>query len=59
MLAATGTGVQGGDYYGPGGLLEIAGKPAKARVNPLALPPENGRRLWQLSAALTGVHYLD
>jgi len=59
VLAACDDGVQSGDYYGPGGLLEIAGKPARARINPVARLPENGRRLWEVSEAMTGVRYLD
>ena len=58
LLAACGAGVRGGDYYGPGGWLEIAGEPAKARVNPRAMDIEVGKRLWALSEALTRVSYL-
>ena len=58
LLAACAEGVQGGDYYGPGGWLEIAGEPARARVNPRAMDIEVGKRLWSLSEALTGVRYL-
>lgn len=59
VLAACADGVHGGDYYGPGGFLEIAGKPAKARINPIAKLPDNGKRLWEISEAMTGVRYLD
>lgn len=59
VLAACSDGVQGGDYYGPGGFLEIAGKPAKAKINPVARVPENGKRVWEISEAMTGVRYLD
>jgi NAD(P)-dependent dehydrogenase (short-subunit alcohol dehydrogenase family) len=59
VLAACAADVQGGDYYGPGGLLEIAGKPAKAKINPVAKLPENGKRVWEISEAMTGVRYLD
>jgi NAD(P)-dependent dehydrogenase (short-subunit alcohol dehydrogenase family) len=58
LMAATADNVQGGDYYGPGGFLEIAGKPAKARINPVAKVPENGKRVWEISEAMTGVRYL-
>jgi NAD(P)-dependent dehydrogenase (short-subunit alcohol dehydrogenase family) len=57
--AARGDGVAGGDYWGPGGLLEIRGAPAPARVNPVARDIELGRRLWSLSESLTGVRYLS
>lgn len=58
VMAACSDGVQGGDYYGPGGFLEIAGKPAKAKINPIAKVPENGKRVWEISEAMTGVRYL-
>lgn len=58
VLAACAEGVQSGDYYGPGGFLEIAGKPARARINPIARLPDNGSRLWDISEAMTGIRYL-
>ena len=59
LHAARGEAVRGGDYYGPGGLLEIAGPPAPARVKPAARDVGTGRRLWDLSEAMTGVSYLS
>jgi len=59
VLAATGDNVQGGDYYGPGGFLEIAGKPAKAKINSIAKVPENGNRVWEISETMTGVRFLN
>jgi len=58
ILAADGAGVSGGDYYGPGGFLEIGGRPAKARLNPLARDTELGKKLWAASEAMTGITYL-
>lgn len=52
-------GVSGGDYFGPGGWLEIAGVPAKARLDVRALDEDLGKRLWSKSEALTGVRYLS
>lgn len=50
----------GGDYWGPGGFLEIrGGSPAPARVNPVARDEGLARRLWTLSESLTGVRYLS
>jgi NAD(P)-dependent dehydrogenase (short-subunit alcohol dehydrogenase family) len=57
--AAHGEGARGGDYFGPGGWLEIAGAPAPARIKPAARNGETGRRLWALSEELTGVDYLS
>jgi len=59
LHAACAAGVSGGDYYGPGGWLEIAGAPAKARVNARALDAEMARELWSASEAITGVSYLS
>ena len=56
--AACAEGVRGGEYYGPGGWLEIAGPPAKARMNPRALDETLGEELWTVSEALTGIRYL-
>jgi len=59
LHAACGEGVQGGDYYGPGGLFEIAGSPNKARVNTQALDEQVAARLWSTAETLTGVRYLS
>lgn len=59
LFAACDEGAEGGDYYGPGGLLEIAGAPARARLNPAARDVKLGKRLWTLSEKLTGVRYLS
>lgn len=56
--AARDASVRGGDYYGPGGLLEIRGDTGRARLNPIARDAGVGRRLWKLSEAMTGVRYL-
>ena len=58
ILAASAADVAGGDYYGPGGFLEIGGKPAKARINPQARDSDKGRQLWALSETMTGIRYL-
>lgn len=58
--AATADTVQGGEYYGPKGLFEIAGKKVgKARINPAARDAALGKRLWTLSESMTGVRYLS
>jgi len=59
LHAACAEGVRGGEYYGPGGWLEIAGSPAKARVNARALNEDLAFQLWSASEALTGVRYLS
>jgi hypothetical protein len=57
--AACAGGVQGGEYYGPGGWLEVAGPPAKAKLSARASDEERARELWSISEALTGVRYLS
>jgi NAD(P)-dependent dehydrogenase (short-subunit alcohol dehydrogenase family) len=59
ILAASADPVSGGEYYGPGGFLEIGGRPSKARVNPVANDIGVGKRLWAVSESMTGVHYLS
>ncbi|HAG95936.1 MAG: short-chain dehydrogenase [Pseudomonadales bacterium] len=59
VYAATSDTAKGGDYYGPTGLFEIKGPIGKAKLNPLAQDPVFGKRLWELSEALTGVRYLS
>jgi NAD(P)-dependent dehydrogenase (short-subunit alcohol dehydrogenase family) len=58
LHAACADTVRGGDYYGPGGWLEIAGAPKKARINAQALNAELACQLWSTSEALTGIRYL-
>ena len=55
LYAATAPEVRGGDYYGPGGLAELAGWPAPARRSPPARDADLARRLWMVTAAQTGV----
>jgi NAD(P)-dependent dehydrogenase (short-subunit alcohol dehydrogenase family) len=57
--AACAENASGGDYYGPSGFLEIAGKPGRARVNPIARDVGIGKRLWACSESMTGIRYLS
>ncbi|KIG16270.1 putative oxidoreductase/Short-chain dehydrogenase [Enhygromyxa salina] len=57
LYAATVADVSGGDYYGPGGPLEMTGYPRKVRAQDRAYDQASARRLWELSAELTGVSY--
>jgi NAD(P)-dependent dehydrogenase (short-subunit alcohol dehydrogenase family) len=59
LHAACNDTVLGGDYYGPGGWLEVAGAPANARVNGCALDRALARQLWSTSERLAGVSYLS
>jgi NAD(P)-dependent dehydrogenase (short-subunit alcohol dehydrogenase family) len=57
LHAACSEDATGGDYYGPSGFLEIAGKPGDARVNPIANDAALGSRLWALSESMTGIRF--
>lgn len=59
LHAALAEGVRGGEYYGPGGPLEIAGKPSRAKLNPKTKNTGQAQRLWSISEAMTGVCYLS
>ncbi len=57
LYAATSHAVEGGDYIGPDGIYEMWGHPRKAYATRRSRNPELGRRLWEVSEQLTGVHY--
>jgi NAD(P)-dependent dehydrogenase (short-subunit alcohol dehydrogenase family) len=59
LLAALGEDVEGGHYYGPTGLFEIAGKPGPAKINPAASNKEAAQDLWKMSEQMTNVSYLN
>jgi NAD(P)-dependent dehydrogenase (short-subunit alcohol dehydrogenase family) len=54
FAAADPAAVQGG-YYGPTGLLELAGRTGRARVPRLARDADAAARLWDVAEQLTGV----
>jgi hypothetical protein len=57
LYAATMAGVQGGQYWGPDGFMEIRGAPALAKLAPQAQDRAVWSKLWASSEALTGVSY--
>jgi NAD(P)-dependent dehydrogenase (short-subunit alcohol dehydrogenase family) len=57
LRAATDPAVQGGEYYGPSGLLELKGPPRRVQPARRARDAEAQRRLWAVSEELTGVRY--
>ena len=56
LYAAAMPDVEGGQYFGPDGLLEFRGYPVPVFINPLAI--ECGAELWNASEQMTGVRYL-
>ena len=57
LFAATEPSVRGGDYIGPDGLLEQRGHPKRVARSRRARDTDTARRLWTVSAELTGVRY--
>ena len=57
LVGATSTGVSGGDYFGPGGFMEMRGHPKKVESSQAAKDEEVADRLWEVSEQLTGVTY--
>lgn len=55
--AATAPNVSGGDFFGPGGFLEMRGYPKKVASSKRAQDDAVAQRLWDVSEALTGVQY--
>jgi len=46
-----------GDYFGPGGFLELHGAPVKVKPSARLRDQESAQRLWAHSEALTGVNF--
>jgi len=57
LYAATAPGVQGGDYYGPRGWLELGGYPIRVRSSDRSHDAALAARLWTVSEELTCVRY--
>lgn len=57
LYAAVAPDVKSGDYYGPGGLMELRGRPKPAKIARLAKDESLAERLWEVSEELTGVRF--
>ena len=57
LYAATMPDVHGGEYFGPGGFMEMRGAPKRVDMTKAARNDDDGRRLWTVSEELTGVRY--
>jgi NAD(P)-dependent dehydrogenase (short-subunit alcohol dehydrogenase family) len=57
LRAATDPSVLGGQYYGPGGILEMRGYPKVVASNDRSHEVAAQRRLWTISEELTSVTY--
>ena len=58
LYAAAAPGVQGGEYFGPGGFKELRGYPAKVGSSDESRDPQLAAALWTRSEQLTGAKYL-
>ncbi len=57
LYAATMPDVRGGQYWGPGGIMEIRGQPVLAKLAPQVQDQAMWSRLWAASEQLTGVTF--
>jgi NAD(P)-dependent dehydrogenase (short-subunit alcohol dehydrogenase family) len=57
LYAATAPDVQGGEFFGPGGLTQQKGHPKRVKAARKAYDTDDARRLWEVSETLTGVEY--
>jgi hypothetical protein len=57
LYAALGADIVGGDYTGPDGPREMAGKPVKVDSMPHAKNEAVARKLWDESVMLTGAQW--
>jgi NAD(P)-dependent dehydrogenase (short-subunit alcohol dehydrogenase family) len=57
LYAATAPDVKGGDYFGPGRLMELVGPPKPAYSSAASKDVAAAKRLWEVSERLTQVAY--
>ena len=57
LYAAPAPDVAGGEYYGPGGLMNMRGAPERQESNSASRDEKTAERLWEVSEELTGVDY--
>lgn len=56
--AATAPDAAGGDYWGPGGLLEFRGAPKRVDASDAVRSPATGAALWSAAESATGVLFV-
>jgi|SRR5450631_127876 NAD(P)-dependent dehydrogenase (short-subunit alcohol dehydrogenase family) len=57
LFAATSPQAEPGGYYGPDWFYELKGPPVPAKIMPRAKDAATAARLWDVSAALTGISF--
>ncbi len=58
LYAATARGVQGGDYYGPNGFMNMRGTPEKQSSSEASYDRNAAEKLWERSEELTGTSFV-
>lgn len=58
LRAATDPAAHGGEYFGPGGFMEMRGYPKRVESNGKSHNLADAQKLWEVSEQLTGVQYL-
>jgi hypothetical protein len=57
LRAATDLSAEGGDYFGPKGVLEMRGYPVRVGTTSAAKSELDASRLWEVSEKLTGISF--
>lgn len=57
IMAALDANVQGGDYFGPTGFMEMKGSPGKVKAMPHAYDKEVSKKIFDVAEELTGFKY--
>ena len=57
LMAAVDPAVNGGDYFGPAGFMEMRGYPKKVESNDRSHNLADAQKLWEISEELTGVRF--
>ncbi|MFT4957677.1 MAG: NAD(P)-dependent dehydrogenase (short-subunit alcohol dehydrogenase family) [Halobacteriales archaeon] len=57
VYAATADRIEGGEYVGPGGFMNMRGYPEPQQSSDNSYDEDLARRLWDVSESLTGVEY--
>ena len=57
LYAATSPDVRGGDYFGPGGFMQMRGYPTKVKPTDRSKDEADAKKLWEVSEELTGITF--
>ena len=57
IRASVDPNVQGGEYYGPDGMMEMKGNPVKVASNKASHDLDDAKKLWEVSEKMTGIKF--